>query len=294
MKNYFIVGAAIMIIVYSGPVFGDPWAFSVDANLTLTQNSYSDNWVGGEAGALSWTFNSNSIAEKKLGAKVHNKNTLKLFFGQTHNQDVETKTWNRPVKSTDLIDFETIFRFTLEAPVDPFVAGRVESQFLDAGDPEMDRYINPVKFTESVGVARVLFKKEEREWTVRLGGGTRQYLNRDVLNPETDERETLTSYDGGLVFDSDFKTNLAEERITITSKLTIFKAVLNSEKDELAGQPNEDYWKSLDVNWENIFTAGIIKYLMVNLYVQLLYDKEIDLGGRLKQTLSLGLTYKFM
>jgi hypothetical protein len=31
---------------------------------------------------------------------------------------------------------------------------------------------------------------------------------------------------------------------------------------------------------------------MVSLYVQFLYDKEVDLGGRLKQTLAMGLTYK--
>ncbi|MBT7617797.1 MAG: hypothetical protein HN590_10995, partial [Calditrichaeota bacterium] len=62
---------------------------------------------------------------------------------------------------------------------------------------------------------------------------------------------------------------------------------------DLEGLPNEEYWKAVDINWENIFTANITKYLMVNLYLQLLYDKEVDLGGRLKQTLSLGLTYNF-
>lgn len=30
---------------------------------------------------------------------------------------------------------------------------------------------------------------------------------------------------------------------------------------------------------------------MISLAVQLLYDKEVDLRGRLKETLSLGLTY---
>lgn len=33
---------------------------------------------------------------------------------------------------------------------------------------------------------------------------------------------------------------------------------------------------------------------MVNLYIQFLYDKEIDLGGRFKETMALGLTYKFI
>lgn len=275
-------------------VSAEPWKLEADVNLTLTQNNYSDNWVGGEAGSISWAFNSNWLAERQLNAKINSKSTLKLLFGQTHSQDVETKNWAKPVKSTDLIDFESVFRFTLETFVDPYIGVRVETQFLDQSDPGLDRYVNPIKFTESVGIAKVFIKEEKREWTARLGAGIRQYLNRDVLNIVTDERETLTSSDEGLVFDSEFKTPLAAERITFQSKLTVFKALFYSEKDDLAGLPNEDYWKAPDVNWENIFTAGITEHLMVNLYIQLLYDKEIDLAGRFKQTLALGLTYKLL
>jgi hypothetical protein len=32
----------------------------------------------------------------------------------------------------------------------------------------------------------------------------------------------------------------------------------------------------------------------VNLYVQFLYDKEVDLAGRFKESLALGITYKLM
>jgi hypothetical protein len=272
----------------------EPWTLSADANLTLTQNNYSDNWTGGEAGAIAWSFNSNWLAERQLASKLHTKNTLKLFFGQTHNQDVETKNWARPVKSTDLIDFESVLRFTLGAFVDPYAGLRIETQFLDQSDATLDRYINPVKFTESIGVARVIIKEEKREWTARLGAGIRQYMSRDVLDEGTGERSTETSNDGGLVFDSEFKTPLAQERITFQSKLTVFKALFYSEKDALSGLPDENYWKAPDVNWENIFTAGITEHLMVNLYIQLLYDKEIDLAGRFKETLSLGLTYKLL
>jgi hypothetical protein len=294
MRSVFMTMILALAVLTDSTRAQEPWNLSVDANLTLTQNAYSDNWVGGEAGALSWTFNSNSLAEKQLAGWVHTKNTLKLMFGQTHNQDVETKDWAKPVKSTDLIDFESVFRFTLESIVDPFAGLRIETQFLDQSDPEMDRYVNPVKITESFGVARVLIKEEKREWTVRLGGGLSQFINRDVLNTGTGERETLTSNDYGVTFDSEFKTPLAGERISFSSKLTVYEALHYSEADELKGQPNEDDWKSPDVNWENIFTAGITKYLMVNLYIQLLYDKEIDKAGRFKQTLSLGLTYKFI
>ena len=288
-----VLSASIVVILVAvSAVSAEPWKLEADANLTLTQNNYSDNWVGGEAGSISWAFNSNWLAERQLTEMIHSKSTLKLLFGQTHSQDVETKDWAKPVKSTDLIDFESVFRFTFGAFVDPYAGVRIETQFLDQSDPALDRYVNPVKFTESAGIAKVLIKEEKREWTARIGAGFRQYLNRDALNVDTDERETLTSSDFGFVFDSEFKTPLAAERITFQSKLTVFEALFYSEKDDLAGLPNEDYWKSPDINWENIFTAGITEYLMVNLYIQLLYDKEIDLAGRFKQTLALGLTYK--
>ncbi|MFH1007888.1 MAG: hypothetical protein V1800_10375 [Candidatus Latescibacterota bacterium] len=93
---------------------------------------------------------------------------------------------------------------------------------------------------------------------------------------------------------TDFRTPLAGDRIALVSKLSLFMAFFYSESDALKGKSNEDYWKSPDVNWENTFTAGITQYLMVNLYVQLLYDKEIKLGARFKQTLAMGLTYKLM
>jgi hypothetical protein len=295
MRDSLFLMIILMILCPVAFVHADPWTKSVDANLTLSQTAYTDNWVGGEAGNITWTFNSNSLAEKKLSAKVNNKNTLKLSFGQTHSQMQETKEWAKPTKSTDLIDFETLFNFTLGGFVDPFAAGRLESKFLDASDPEKDRYVNPLKFTESFGVIKYLMKGEKREWSNRLGGALRQKLDRDVLvDAETGARENQTTNDGGIEFVSELKSPLAGEKLAISSKLLVFQALFNSKADELKDQPNEDYWKSPDVDWENIFTASITKYLMVNLYTQFLYDKEVDKGGRFKQTLSLGLTYKLI
>ena len=135
----FVVGAASTLHV-------EPWSTSVDANVTLTQNAYSDNWDGGEVGSMSWTFFSNSLAEKQISPRVHNKNTLKLLFGQNHNQDKDTKNWGKPEKSNDLIDFESVLRFDLGGFVGLFAGARIESQFLDARDPEKDRLFNPFTF----------------------------------------------------------------------------------------------------------------------------------------------------
>ena len=284
----------LIFIVMVHSVSAEPWTASVDANITLTQYSYTDNWAGGEAGAMAWTFFSNSLAEKQINEMINNKNTLKLLFGQTHNQDKDTKKWGKPDKSNDLIDFESVFRFDLKTYVDPFAALRIETQFLDTSNSDNERLLNPLTFTESIGVSRVFVKEEKREWSARLGAGFRQYVDRDYLDIMTNAKETETSADGGFIFVNDFKTPLAEDRIVLTSKLTVFQAMFYSESDELEGLPGEDYWRTADIEWENIFTAGITKYLMVNLYTQFLYDKEVDKGGRFKQMLSLGLTYKLL
>lgn len=294
MKTLLFTAVSVFVFFVGSSVSADPWKLTSEANITLTQSAYSDNWVGGEAGALSWTFNSNSRAEKLLGTSVNTMNTLRLSFGQTHNQDVDTKKWAKPVKSTDLIDFESLFRFLIGAYVDPYFSVRVETQFLDASDPLKNRHVNPLKFTEAAGIAKVFIEEENHMLMARLGGGLRQFLNRDELNLDTLERETLKSNDAGLTFDAEYRTPFADDKLTFASKLTVFQALYYSEADALKELPNEDYWKAPDVNWENIFTANITEHLMVNLYVQLLYDKQIDLKGRFKQTLSMGITYKFI
>jgi hypothetical protein len=268
------------------------WQIASDINLTLTQNAYTDNWDGDETGSLSWVFNSNTVAEKQLTDVVNNKNTLKLSFGQTHKQDEDSKEWDRPSKSTDLIDFGSVFRFTYGWPVDPFASGRVASRFLDTSDPAKTRTLNPTTFTESVGIAHVFIKEENRELTARLGGAVRQHLDRDALPEGETERENVLTDDAGLEFVTGFRTPLADGAIALTSDLTVYQAFYYSESDTVEGLPGADDWKSPDINWENTFTAAITKHIVVNLYVQVLYDKEIDADVRLKETLSLGLTFK--
>lgn len=280
---------ALTILLFASAAFsqeGQPagWVRSLEAGLLLTQNQYSDNWAGSETGSLTWTFNSLATAKRQLTPKLHVSNTLKLAFGQTHSQDEDSRDWKEPTKSTDLVDFETVLRRKIGMKLDPFVAGRVETQFLDSRDTTQTRSFNPLKFTESMGFSKTIFEDDVREWTTRLGFALHQY--RDGWGDKS-------SSDGGVELVSDYTSPLAADNITLTSKLVLFQALMNSEKDDMEGLPNADYWKTLDVTWENIFTARITEYLNVNLYMQLLYDKEVDLAGRFKETLSLGLTYKF-
>jgi|WetSurMetagenome_2_1015567.scaffolds.fasta_scaffold24601_2 hypothetical protein len=293
MKRIVLV-AALALCLPSAALRADPWKKSVDANLTMTQNAYSDNWSGGEVGSVSWVFNSNSLFERQLNPKLNTRNTLKLFFGQTHSQSEDTKHWAKPFKSTDRIDFETVLRATLGGFVDPFASARIESQFLDQRDRANERYVNPVLFTESFGVLKVIEKSGKREWTARLGGAFRENIDRGVLDGISGAKKTATATDGGLLFVSDFVSPLADSTMTITSRLSVYEAFYYSESKKLEGQYNMDYWKDPDIDWETIFTASVNKYLMVNLYVQFLYDKEVALAGRFKESLALGITYKLM
>lgn len=281
--------ALVLCGLIPGPSEAEPWKLSLDASIMLSQSGYSDNWTGGEAGSVTWASNINGTAEKQLHPKVLNKNTLKLAFGQTHIQEKDTKNWDHPQKSTDLIDFESTFRMTLGSFVEPIFAFRALSQFVDYGDPTQKKYINPAVLTETAGIAKVFIKEEKREFITRLTAGVRQHIDQKRVDPNP-----TVEHDVGFEFVADFKTPLAGDRIDYTSKLSVFQDFYYSEADRLKGLPQENDWKSPDVNWENIFTASITKYLMVNLYAQLLYDKQVDKAGRFKQTLSLGLTFKLI
>lgn len=271
------------------------WNPAVDVMLTLTQNAYSDNWVSGDVGSINWVGTSNLGLEKQFTVPWRWRNTLKLAYGQTHNQDRDTRNWKRPFKSTDLVDFESLLRYQKWAMIlEPYIAFRLITQFEDAKYENYKLHFNPIDLTESFGAARTLYKRDKDEFVGRLGFGLRQRIMR---GPDStfSKTETETSNDGGLelVIDGKYKIPTTSP-ITWVTKLTTFKAFVYSKADELKGKENEDYWKAVDVNWENTFSAQLSKFLAVSLYVQWLYDKEIEKGGRFKETLSLNFTWKIM
>ena len=107
-----------------------------------------------------------------------------------------------------------------------------------------------------------------------------------IKGDDLDGSENSTLTDGGLEWVSDAVLSL-RDNLKYTGKLTVFKALFFSEKDNT---PN-DYWKAIDINWENQIDAQITKVITVSLYTQVLYDKEISLKGRFKETLGIGFKY---
>lgn len=269
------------------------WQLSVDASLAATQAAYSDNWTGGEAGSFNWTFTSNSMAAKKLTSVLHSTTTLKLAFGQTYTQlllDDGSTRWERPRKSTDLIDLESVMRFDFHRFVDPYMALRIETQFMDASVRDLKRYFSPARITESGGIIRVFANDPKKlEFKSRLGFALRQIATKTIIDTTARTTEWNTTEDGGIESVTDLKAVL-NSSLSYTSKLTLYKALFFSKSDTA---PN-DYWKAADLNWEHILSATVAKYVQVNLYFQLLYDKQIDKGIRIKETLGMGLTYNLL
>jgi len=281
-----LCSAGIIIAAEKGP-----WLLDIDANVTLTQNAYSESWIGSESGALSWASRLNVVAEKQMAPLFNQRNTLKLAYGQTKNQ-LEDDSWTKFAKSTDLIDFETLERLTLDKWLEPFVAFRLISQFVDERDSNQTHYANPMDLFESFGVSRALVAKDAVKWNARLGGAVNQSIDRFFLNPETGHHESRTINNAGLEFVTELKTKAREGMLDYSSLLTVFEALVSSEsdKDDDSGTPD---WQYPDINWENILSVNITKYVMINLTVQLLYDREKHENVRVKEVLALGLTYKF-
>jgi hypothetical protein len=267
------------------------WKYSILTNLTLSLNGYSNNWAGGEYSAFSWGWQFTGTADKALTTWLTTKNTLKLAFGQTSLQQEDSasgeKKWQKMKKSNDLIDFENIENFTLKSFVDPFISFRVITQFADMRSDKYTYYLNPVTLTESFGALRQITKNERADWSARLGGAVRQTIDRNDSFCIGDE----VTNDGGIELTTDLKSSSKDNRISYLTQFKIYEALFSSMTDKVKGTPEEDFWRYPDIAWENTLGVNLLKFVMLNLYAQLLYDKEIDQDARLRTNIGLALTY---
>ncbi len=282
MKKAIII---FIVIISFSLLMAEDWNLASDISLTMNQNAYSDNWTGEEKGSISWVFNANFLAEKQLNTKVHNKNTLKLAFGQTHTQmldEMGEKYWAKPDKSTDLIDFESIFRFTLGAFVDPFASIRDETQFIDESDMET-KIFNPNTLTETFGIAKVFIKDDMQELSTRLGAAFKQYFDSNL-----DE----STNDGGVEFVGLYTKPFKENMIKYSTNLNLYKPIVYSESKTHEGTPFEDTWKQIRMDWQHDVDISLTSLINLKLYVQLLYNEMVIDEIQFKETLGLGLSYK--
>ncbi len=339
-KSVLLLAAALVIGL--APVVGaeeeereiGKWYPTLETGLNLLQSSYSSNWQGGDKGSVVWSWLLNATLDKRFDEKLDWSNSLKLAFGQTHQQarDADGElVWQKPDKTTDLIDLESILRFTLGAYVDPYASFRLESQFQDATDPDgRELSLNPMKFSEAAGIARKFIDETDRSMLTRLGFSFRQSSRKSFTEPApSDVTETESTNDGGIELVTDYKDQILDDRVAWTSRLSFYKPVFFSGKDEIEAVAADslvalgldadlvDYTTTMDIDWENIFTTQITKAIAVNFYLRWVYDKYdntvmpllnaagdnlanastvaagVRKKGQFKQTMAIGVTYRF-
>lgn len=308
-----------------------PWKYTAAVGLTLTQSAYSTNWAGGDKGSIVWVLNGDLRAERQVSPRYNISNVLQLAFGQTQQQIADPANpskiaWGSPDKTTDLIALESTSRWTLGAPLDPYLAVRAESQFSDQSNPLGSITLNPIKLKETAGIARVLQKTAERELITRAGFGFRQTFGKSFVDPVTLAKASFTSNDGGFEWNTTAVWPMLDKKVVYRGSLLVFMPVFYSKSDALTTfdaaaiaadptrQPVATFWKEPDLNFLNTFTASITKHLAVGLVAQLVYDKfdtaanvdnslplsvlipEIDKNvrkvGQFKQTLNIALRYQ--
>lgn len=94
--------------------------------------------------------------------------------------------------------------------------------------------------------------------------------------------------DGGLEWVTSGIHSLSEN-VLYKGELRVYKAFFNSKAGELEGTPEEALWKNPDINFKNIVSVSVMKYLKVNFYLQLIYEREIDSRIMIKENLLVGL-----
>jgi hypothetical protein len=292
-----IFALSLFVTAYAEEPVAGPWKIQFDAGLGVTQAAFSDNWIGGQAGSIIWVSNFHGKAECQISPPWFQGNELKLEFGQTHNQDKDTKKWAIPEKSADKIRYDGILKLTKGWLVDPYLAATFESQFYDASDPHWKRYVNPIMTTEATGAARTLVNVPDKTvLNTRIGFGLQQRFS--AFTDPADSNHTLheTTNNGGFEWVSSLALGSAKAPFGFDSRLSLFQAVFHSKSGgipDTVGQKENKDWQVVTADWDNTLRANITSVIQTTLSWELIYDKTVAKGGRFREALTLGVSYKF-
>jgi len=311
------------------------WGTEVKLGVNLLQSYYTKNWNGGDKGSIVWTATLDALAKKQLSDAFSLTNTLNLAFGQNHQQERDANgdlSWQRPDKTTDEINFESLLRY-VPSELSPYASVRFESQFLDQTDPRKEFTFNPLQFTESVGISRTLIENDTRSLMLRAGFALKQsvrdiYVYDDSVVPAIDGVQSESTSNGGLEAVCDYKSTYFDGGVDYVGQLRFYQPFFDSNKSDIEDlDPTAltsvgldadlaDYTTQFDIDFKNTFTTNITKALNVELTVRWVYDKYDSTvpvladaagnvenaeavqnatrkAGQLKQTMSIGLAHRF-
>jgi hypothetical protein len=169
--------------------------------------------------------------------------------------------------------------------VNPYVAATGLTQltkgytYSEAGKTAVSNLLDPGYFTQSFGFGY----QKGSVFKSRIGASAKETITSDFPAPYADDPETAKIEKTKVEFGAESVTDLQvklHENISLTSKLGLFSA--------LSG------FDEIDVDWDNLVTAKVTKYINVNFNFKLFYDKDLSSKRQIKQTLAIGLSYTLL
>lgn len=266
-------------VLYGEDTLRIGWNNKMVGTLNFTQTSF-DNWTAGGENSWAWIFNITGNSTRRMHQSTW-KNIYKLEFGQAQIGDEDSKN------TADEIFAESEYAYDFSKHWGGYTAVNGRSQLMPGYDyslqpkVQISSFLNPAYFRESAGLKFVPLAT----FNSRLGASLKQTLVTDdqyapiyTDKSDTDELEKLRN-EIGLELVSNFKYQL--------NKIVVYATLLDIFS-------NIKGYEEIDVRWDNLFTAEVLKYISVNFNFQLFYDRDLSTKRQLKQYLAVGITYKFL
>jgi len=258
------------------PKYG--WQKEMVGGINLTQTSLS-NWTQGGENSFAWQLNFN-FKFINSQEKFNWANSGKVTYGSTKIGDQEFR------KSLDEIRLESVLTYKLGTYVNPYIACTAETQFAPGYNYETDpktqisSFMDPGYFREGIGVG---YQPSDIVKS-RLGVALKQTITSDYPIPYADDPDTVdkiekTKNEFGAESVTDISWKITKNSL-FTSKLELFYAF--------------KAFDETDVNWDNVFTIMISKYINININFKLFYDKDISKKRQIKQAIAFGFTYSLL
>lgn len=273
-----------MFIILGGILFAQDkksvnfgWKNQITSDLNFTQNSF-DNWSAGGEDSWSWALNVNAKFENDQ-EKYNWATSGKFQFGRAQIGNGSAQ------KAADEINLETVYTYKLGGTINPYGSFKILSQFANGFNYgvkpalQISAAFDPLYLTESIGMGYAASKFLK----TRLGAAVKQTFSKSEYGFADDPSTTnkIESSRNELGAESVTELNIpVSEKIMYDGKIELFsdlKAV-----------------NTVDVNWDNTFSAQVSDIIKVSFNFKLFYDRDISRTRQLKQTLAVGLSYTFL
>ncbi len=266
------------------------WKHGFTSALNGSQVSLN-NWAAGGQNSLSATGIFNMYLNRKKN-KSEWVNELKTSYGIIKQGDAKT------VKSEDVLDILSKYGYKTKSNWYYSVLFNLKTQFAQGfKDPQTEEeivssFMAPGYISFSLGMDY----KPNKNFSLFLSPistKTTAVMDDDIDEVQygLDSAETFRS-ELGAYLSMSYKTSLMEN-VNYETKVNLYSNYLTNPFN-------------VDVNWMNLLTMKVNKYLNVNFLTEVIYDDDIkikdkdddpaDLGGpktQIKEILSLGITYKW-